>query len=265
MQQIRTVCAGSEEGVSGRFYARLTDALLWTALQQSVLSRLPQPFTFVDVSARAGRWARRIASEYPHSTGVHIAATPHAAREARALSDHAGYGRRVRHVAARPGELTAHLDDTGGYDLVFHDWSPLSAFPQPDSGLRELAGLMAPTGLMVSFLRSRWHAALEYLCHGDLPSAFQSLAGHDPDDPGAPHAHLFTPGQIRLLCMSLHLRLDTLTGFPGLLLPSTGPLHDQEANFTDVLKMERELLIDPDSGARGANLLAVTSRGAGGR
>ncbi|MHC5906820.1 hypothetical protein ACVNF4_23390 [Streptomyces sp. S6] len=260
VQQGESGCAGGEEDVPGRLYGRLTDALLWTALQQSVLSRLPHPFTFVDVSARAGRWARRIASEYPHSTGVHIAPTPESAHEARTRSDRAGYGRQVRHVAARPGEFAGLLDDGDGYDLVFHDCSPLSAFPQPESGLRELAGLMAPGGLMVSFLRSRWHTALEYLGHGDLPSALRSLAGHDPGGPGAPHAHLFTPGQIRLLCMSLDLRLDTLTGFPGL-LPSTGPLHDQEATFTHVLKMERELLIDPDSGARGANLLAVTSRG----
>ena len=266
VQQGEARCAGGEEAP---LYDRLTDALLWTALQQSVLSRLPHPFTFVDVSVRAGRWARRIAAEYPQSTGVHIAATPQAADEARARSDRAGYGHQVRHVAARPGELAALVDDGAGYDLVFHDCSPLSAFTEPEPGLRELAKLMAPGGLMVSFLRSRWHTALEYLGGGDLPSALRSLAGHDPGGPGAPNAHLFTPGQIRLLCMSLGLRLDTLAGFPGLVLPTTGPLGapfpHQEAAFAHVLKMERELLIDPDSGGRGANLLAVTSRPAGPR
>ncbi|MET8975873.1 methyltransferase domain-containing protein [Streptomyces sp. NPDC004539] len=267
MKNDRTVRVGCEEDVPGRLYGRLTDALLWTALQQSVFSRLPHPFTFVDASARAGRWARRIASEYPQSTGVHIAATPEAAREARARSDGAGYGRQVRHVAARPGELAGLLDD-GGYDLVFHDCSLLNVCPQPESGLRELVRLVAPGGLMVSFLPSRWHTALEYLGCGDLQAALHSLAGHDPGGPGAPHAHLFTPGQIRLLCMALDLRLDTLTGFPGLVLPAAGSFYEQfphqEATFANVLKMERELLIDPDSGARGANLLAVSSRPAGG-
>ncbi|QNP72965.1 hypothetical protein IAG44_28390 [Streptomyces roseirectus] len=262
VQSDETIRTG-EEDVPGRLYGRLTDALLWTALQQSVFSRLPHPFTFVDVSARAGRWARRIASEYPHSSGVHIAPTAQAAREARARSARAGCDGRVRHLAARPGEL-AELRDDGGYDLVFHDCSPLSAFSQPEAGLRELAGLMAPRGLMVSFLPSRWHTALEYLGSGDLQAALHSLAGHDPGGPGAPHAHLFTPGQIRLLCMALELRVDALTGFPGLVLPASTSYYErfpnEEATFANVLKMERELLIDPDSGARGAHLFAVTSR-----
>ncbi|WP_416971898.1 hypothetical protein [Streptomyces sp. 4F14] len=253
---------GGEDGL----YGRLTDALLWTAFQQSVFPRLPPSFTFVDVSARAGRWARRIAAEHPHSTGVHIAPTPEAADEARARSADAGYGDRVRHLAARPGELAGLLGD-GGHDLVFHDCSPLSAFTQPEPGLKELAALVAPDGLMVSFLPSRWHTALEYLGCGDLQAALHSLAGHDPGAPDAPHAHLFTPGQIRLLCRALDLRVDALTGFPGLVLPAASTFYErvphEEDTFAHVLKMERELLIDPDSGARGAHLLAVTTRPGG--
>ncbi|GAQ57175.1 hypothetical protein [Streptomyces acidiscabies] len=261
-QYYGTVRTRDEKDAPGRLYGRLTDALLWTALEQSVFSRLPLSFTYVDVSARAGRWARRIAAEYPHSTGVHIAPTPEAAAEAGARSARAGHGSRVRHLAARPGELAGLLGGHG-HDLVFHDCSYLSAFSQPEAGLRELAALMAPGGLMVSFLPSRWHTAHEYLGCGDLQAALHSLAGHDPGGPGAPHAHLFTPGQIRLLCRALDLRVDALTGFPGLVLPASGcygRFPYEEAGFADVLKMERELLIDPDSGARGANLLAVATR-----
>lgn len=251
------------ERLTRGLYDRLTDALLWTTLEQSVFPRLPEAFSFVVTGVRADRWARRISSEHPRSNGVFLADTPEAARAAHALSVRAGRDHQVRHVAAAPRDL-ADVLGTGGHHLVLHDRSPLSAYPDPGEGLRTLAALLAPGGLLVSFLPSRWHTALEYLGTGDLQAALRSLAGRDPHSAAAPHAHLFTPGQLRLLHISLDLGLDALAGFPSLVLPASSASYQDflgdENVYTNVLKMERELLIDPDSVARGVNLLTVASQ-----
>ncbi|MBC3839427.1 hypothetical protein GXW82_02045 [Streptacidiphilus sp. 4-A2] len=65
------------------------------------------------------------------------------------------------------------------------------------------------------------------------------------------------------------MKVEVLSGFPSLVHPhgaggdaSVLPVEEllsDEAVFGRVLSMERELLIDPDAGARGANFLVAAT------
>ena len=218
-------------------YGRLVDALLWSALELSVLSRLPPGFTFLTIGGRDGRWNRSIATRWPDSTGVHL---------------HGDVG----DVADRLSGRT--------FDLVFTTHHLLGFVADPQDVIGVLARLLSLDGLMVSFLPSRWHAAFGDLCRGDVEGAERSLTGREWAASEAPYRHLFTPGEIRAMHTSSRMNVEVLTGFPSLVHPqhegvSLEGLLSDEAVFRRVLAMESELLIDPDAGARGANFLVTAS------
>ena len=257
----------TKEGVGGA-YGRLADALLWSALELSVLSRLPPDFTFLNIGGGEGRWTHSIATRWPDSTGVLYGVPGGRVDLAEARATAHGYAGRVQHLRGDVGDVADRL--TGRtFDLVFTTHHLLGFVADPERVIGALAGLLAADGLMVSFLPSRWHAAFGDLCRGDVEGAERSLTGREWAASEAPYTHLFTPGEIRAMHTSAGMNVEVLTGFPSLVHPhgaggdtSVVPVEEllsDEAVFRRVLSMESELLIDPDAGARGANFLVAAS------
>jgi SAM-dependent methyltransferase len=252
-------------------YRRLVDALLWSALELSVFSRLPQGFSFLDVGGGAGPWTQRIAAQYPDSSGVVTAASSSAREFASERAARQGYAHRVRHLVGDT-ENTAELLPGQRFDLILAVDQRLGLAADPEHAVGSLGRLLATGGVLVSFLPSRWHAASVDLAAGDAERARQSLAGGGARTAGgAAYGPLFTPGEIRALHVAAGLNVDLVTGFPSLICaapaePGSGRAATAEGRlreevfFRQVLSMERELLIDPDAGGRGAHLLAVASR-----
>ncbi|MFG2881518.1 class I SAM-dependent methyltransferase [Streptomyces sp. NPDC048297] len=252
------------------WYGRLTDALLSQALDLSVFSRLPDGFRFLDVGGGAGRWTERIATANPESSGVLLDVSPGMVRHAERRATRCGYAHRVRHINGdvdEAGELLAGMT----FDLIINTHHLLGFFHSPDLVLGSIVPLLTDHGLMVSVLPSRWHAAFGDLSVGDAERARRSLSGLSWEAHEAPYGHLFTPGEVRMLHTSSKLTVDLLTGFPCLIYPDPPGVASPSAEsaedflrddtfFREVLAMETELLIDPDAGARGANLFVVASR-----
>ncbi|POX64506.1 hypothetical protein C3492_05590 [Streptomyces sp. Ru62] len=247
-------------------YGRLVDALQWSALELSVFSRLPPGFTFLDIGGGAGRWTHRIATHFPDSTGMLYDLSSGMVGQARDRAARHGYDHRVRFQNADVHDA-ADLLAGQTFDLVFNSHHLLGFVPDPGPVIASLTRLLALDGLMVSFLPNRWHAAFEDLAAGETEHVVRSLEGSRWATNSAPYRHLFTPGEIRATHAASNLSVDLLTGFPSLIYPdvhetpgagSESVLQDEKV-FQRVLSMEKELLIDPDSGGRGANLFVVAS------
>ncbi|MBC3839428.1 hypothetical protein GXW82_02050 [Streptacidiphilus sp. 4-A2] len=67
------------------------DALLWSALELRVLSRLPPGFTFLNIGGGDGRWAQSIATRRPDSTGVRYGVSAGVAESAQERAAGHGY------------------------------------------------------------------------------------------------------------------------------------------------------------------------------
>ncbi|MEU1941533.1 methyltransferase domain-containing protein [Streptomyces sp. NPDC059474] len=246
-------------------YGKLVNALQWSALELSVFSRLPDDFSFLDIGGGAGRWTHRMAVQYPRSTGMLWDFTAGMVDLAESRAVRHGYDHRVRFQHADVHDAPALLSGQT-FDLIFNSHHLLGFVSNPGTVIASLSRLLSTDGLMASVLPSRWHAAFEGLAAGCGEQAKRSLEGERWATNPAPYQHLFTPGEIRAMHASSNLRVDLLTGFPGLIYPdvdgtrSAGaePLQDED-QFRQILAMENELLIDPDAGGRGANLFVVAS------
>lgn len=251
-------------------YERLTDVLLSEALNLSVFPRLPDKFTFLDVGGGTGRWSARIATTCQESSGVLLDVSAGMVRHAEERARSHGYLDRVRHIRGDVDQAGALLAGMR-FDLIINTHHLLGFFHSPELVLGSLVPLLSDHGLLVSVMPSRWHAAYGDLSVGDADRARKSLSGLSWEANEKPYGHLFTPGEVRMLHLSAKLTVDLLTGFPCLIYPtplgaaspslrSAEELLRDETFFRKVLAMEIELLIDPDAGSRGANLLAVASR-----
>lgn len=253
---------------AGTAYGRLADALLWSALELAVLSRLRPDFTFLNIGGGDGRWTHSIATRWPDSTGVRYGVSGAGSGPVEARATEHGYAGRIEQLR---GDVADVADRLAGrtFDLVFTTHHLLGFVADPEQVIGALARLLAADGLMASFLPSRWHAAFGDLCRGDVEGAERSLTGREWAASEAPYTHLFTPGEIRAMHTSAGMNVEVLTGFPSLVHPhgaggdasvvSVEELLSDEAVFRRVLSMESELLVDPDAGARGANFLVAAS------
>ncbi|MEV5148902.1 methyltransferase domain-containing protein [Streptomyces sp. NPDC052727] len=252
------------------FFGELSDELLWTTLQQSVLTRLPPGFSFLEPGGGTGRWSCRLAVERPDATGVLYDMTPEMLTLAEGRSARHGYADRVAHGLGKVETAAEHFGHRR-FDLILNTHHVLGFVDDPAAVVRSLATLLTENGVMASFLPSRWYAASLDLAAGRVEDAEISLTGERWVRAAEPYRHLFTPGEIRAIHYAAGLTVDLLVGFPSLVLPDTrpgaangGPLTEEYlsdgAVFRRVLNMEKELLVDPDSAARGVNLFVVASR-----
>lgn len=247
-------------------YGRLVDALQWAALESSVFSRLPSGFRFLDVGGGAGQWTYRIATQYPESSGILYDLTAGMIGQAKDRAVRHGYAHRVVHLHADVHDA-ADLLAGQTFDLIFNSHHLLGFVPDPGAVIALLARLLSVDGLMVSFLPSRWHATFEELALGATEQIERSLEGRQWVTNPAPYRHLFTPGEIRATHTSSNLNVDLLTGFPSLIYPDVSKSRGANSErllanqdlFQRILAMEKEMLIDPDSGGRGVNFFVVAS------
>ncbi|MEU2355481.1 class I SAM-dependent methyltransferase [Streptomyces misionensis] len=263
--------ADAYDDVDAQPYWVLSDELLWSALAKSVLPRLPEGFRFLDAGGGTGRWSHRFATARPDSSGVLYDLTPAMFGHARAKAERHGYADRL---SCREGDLGQVAEELDGerFDLVFNFHNVLGFVGSPQDVVTQLAGLLKPGGLLVSFVPSRWHAAWFNLTLGRTDEAERNLTGRGRFTDTMPDMHLFTPEQLRAINEAAGLRVDLISGFPVLLYPgyqetqlhgSTRSLADllgDRRAFERILAMERSLLDRPDTVGRGNNLFVLASR-----
>ncbi|WP_069815470.1 class I SAM-dependent methyltransferase [Streptomyces sp. TP-A0874] len=251
-------------------YWMLSDRLLATALREEVLAKLPEDFAFLDAGGGTGRWTTFFAEEAPKSNGVLFDLTRAMIKVAEAKAEQRGFADRVEFVEGDLTEVGKILKGRG-FDLAFNFHNVLGFVADPEQTIKDVAGLLKPGGLLVSFLPSVWHAAFFNIGIGRLDEAEKALARRGRFTDTMPDMHLYDVQRIEEMHAAAGLEVELLTGFPNLIYPgyqetqlhgSTEQLVDILAgeNFDRVFEMENRLRNAPGIAGRGNNLFSIARR-----
>ncbi|MEV4398203.1 methyltransferase domain-containing protein [Nonomuraea sp. NPDC049607] len=265
--------ADGYDQVDEQVYWRLSDQLLWEALQEYVLPNVPVGGRLLDAGGGTGRWTQRILRERPDLTCVHFDLSPDMTRHATAKAEEDGYLDRLTVVNGDLMDVERHLAGDR-FDLIISFHNVLGFVADPDEVLRQLATLMAPDAQLALVLPNRYHAAFFNLHVGMLEDAESAVSdARGRFTPDMPAMHLFTPGLLHETLVGLGLTVPVRTGFPTLIYPgyqetqlegtSAGvsrSLSDPQS-YERILKLERRMLSEPDLAERGNNLFFVARQG----
>jgi SAM-dependent methyltransferase len=251
-------------------YWMLSDRLLAQALREDVLSRLPEDFAFLDAGGGTGRWTRFFAEEAPRSTGVLYDLTREMIQVAEAKATARGFADRVAFVEGDLADIGTALEGRT-FDLAFNFHNVLGFVADPEQTVKDVAALLKPGGLLVSFLPSVWHAAFFNIGIGRLDEAQKALDRRGRFTDSMPDMHLYDVERIEKMHAAAGLELELVTGFPNLIYPgyqetqlhgSTEQLVDILAgdNFDRVFAMENSIRSAPGIAGRGNNLFTVARR-----
>ncbi len=263
--------AGRYDLVDGQLYWQLSDTLLWSALQDTVLRKAPRRFRFLDAGGGTGRWTQRILDSYTESSGVLYDLSADMAGEAeRKLSAEIKQGRLRTTIA----DLAAASENvgTGVFDVITCLHNVIGFAQDPLTVIAELAKTLAPGGRLAIFAPNKYHVAYFNLSRGEIDMARQSMAARGRFTSDMPEMTLFTPDTLAELCELAQLRVEVKTGFPVLLYPgyeetrivgtSTVPANvlADPLNFDQVLTLEQQALAESGVSARGNNLYLVARK-----
>jgi SAM-dependent methyltransferase len=257
--------------VDRQLYWQLSDTLLWSALQDTVLRKAPRGFCFLDAGGGTGRWTQRILDAYPESTGVLYDLSADMAAEAeRKLGTEIASGRLRTTIA----DLTtvSQVEGGAGFDLVICLHNVIGFVADPLTVITELAKTMAPGGRLAIFAPNKYHVAYFNLSRGEVEMAQKAMAARGRFTSDMPEMTLFTPATLVELCELAQLSVEVRAGFPVLLYPgyeetrivgtSTVPANvlADPVSFDQVLALEQQALAESGVSTRGNNLYLVARK-----
>ncbi|MFD4987486.1 class I SAM-dependent methyltransferase [Streptomyces sp. NPDC058374] len=262
--------AAAYDDVDLQPYWVLSDRLLADALREDVLSALPEDFAFLDAGGGTGRWTSFFAQEAPRSTGVLFDLTQEMIKVAEAKAAERGFADRVRFVQGDLADVGETLRGES-FDLAFNFHNVLGFVADPEQTVKDVAALLKPGGLLVSFLPSVWHTAWFNIAVGHLDEAEKALSRRGRFTDTMPDMHLYDVRRIKEMHAAAGLEIEALSGFPNLIYPgyqetqlhgSTEQLVDILAGdaFERVLAMEKQVRKAPGIAGRGNNLFVVARR-----
>ncbi|MFI7673197.1 class I SAM-dependent methyltransferase [Actinophytocola sp. NPDC049390] len=266
------VKADGYDRVDEQVYWRLSDELLWEALQRYVLPTVPAGATLLDAGGGTGRWTDRLLRHRPDMTGLLYDLSTDMTRHARAKAVEHGYADRL---TVRQGDL-ANLSDSvtdGQFDLAISFHNVLGFVADVPDVLRQIAAALKPGGQAVLVVPNRYHAVFFNVLTGALDEAESAALDHRARfAPGMPVMNMFTPSQLTGTLNEIGLPVTTSTGFPVAVYPgfqetqldgSSGLVRQV---FTDgetydrIKSLELRLLGEPGLAERGNNLFVVATK-----
>ncbi|MFJ3976506.1 MULTISPECIES: bifunctional 2-polyprenyl-6-hydroxyphenol methylase/3-demethylubiquinol 3-O-methyltransferase UbiG [unclassified Streptomyces] len=270
VQDYFSVKAEAYDDVDLQPYWMLSDRLLAAALKDEVLSRLPEGFRFLDAGCGTGRWTTFFAEQAPTSRGTSFDLTAEMLGVAEEKAQRRGFADRVSFVRGDLADVSETLDGQT-FDLAFNFHNVLGFVADPEKVIADIAGLLNPGGLLVSFLPSVWHTAFFNISVGNLDEAEKALGRRGRFTTQMPDMHLFDLERIEKMHAAAGLELAVVSGFPNLIYPGyqETQLHGSTEKLVDILaddnvdrifEMENRLRTTPGIAPRGNNLFVVSRR-----
>ncbi|OKI02546.1 hypothetical protein A6A06_16145 [Streptomyces sp. CB02923] len=258
--------------VDQQVYWRLSDELLWDALNRHVLEGLPEDFAFLDAGGGTGRWTAKVLDAYPRSGGllVDLSEDMLAVAAAKRSGDRAHRMEIVQgNLEALPEEVT-----TRSFDVIWNFHNVIGFLTDPAKVIATLSGRLKPGGRIVTLAPNRYHSAYFNLANGRLAEARNAVdKGSATFTDDMPPLRLFTPRELADMYERAGCSVEVVTGFPATLYPSfqetqiegsskhiVDLLEDPQV-FADVLDMEKTITAMPDVAARGNNIFIVGKKG----
>lgn len=264
--------ASRYDRVDEQHYWRLSDALLWRALERFTLPSVPSDARILDAGGGTGRWSDRLLRELPEARGTIVDISTEMTDQAQKKAAANGYRERFE---VKLGDL-AHLSDVvppSSFDFAICFHNVLGFVADPDAVFREIAGSLKPGGMFAFFVPNESHAAYFNLTLGNIVEAVSIVRDHRGRfTSDMPPMHLFSASTVVERLAAAGLEAEIVTGTPVYIYPgyaesqiegnSTG-LRDvlaDPAGFKSVFELEEAQLGRADLAARGNNLLLIGRR-----
>lgn len=265
--------ADGYDRVDEQVYWRLSDELLWKAIERYVLPSLPQGGRLLDAGGGTGRWTDRLLTARPDLTAVLYDLSPDMSKHASAKAEKHGYQDRLVVVN---GDLMNVAEDLAGqdFDLVISFHNVLGFVAEPTEVLRQMSSLMKPGAQLALVLPNRYHTAFFNITVGNLEEARSAVLDRTGRfTPDMPAMHLFTPTELQGDLARVGLHTTVRTGYPVLVYPgyqetqldgsSAGVLRtlSDPEHYERIRELELYLLGEAAMAERGNNLFFVAKRG----
>lgn len=251
--------------VEDQIYWQFSDDLLWFVFTSRVLDNLPPSFCFLEGGGGTARWSDKILAQYPDSTGT-VYDLSHDMLKVALAKLHKYKGR----VECLQGDLHDLSNVRRNFDVIFNFHNVLGFVEKPEQVLSEMKKHVKKGGYIVSFIPNLYHLLFFNVAQNEVRqavSAFANRVGKFTAD--MPAIHLFTKKSIEDLYRKLDLDIAFITGFPCTIYPNRqetqlgGSSQEIAAilsindNYTQLLALEKELMLDEEVTARGNNIFVV--------
>jgi SAM-dependent methyltransferase len=256
-------------------YWRLSDALLWSTLDQRVLARLAPEAHLLDAGGGTGRWTEKYLTARPRAGATVFDLSPDMLAQARAKAERPDLAGRM---TTRQGDLTelATAYPRPAFDVVFCFHNVLGFVADPTSVVGQFHAVLRPGGVLAMVVPNQHHMAFFRIFCRDVAGAQEVYATRRGRfTPEMPDIAAFTPGGLTDLVAGAGFRPDLVTGFPSLIYPgyaetqlhgqtsALGDLLGDDDAFASVLALERALTSSGEAAARGNNLLIIATKQSG--
>lgn len=251
--------------VEEQIYWRLSDSLLWYAMQNYVFSKMNSDFIVLDAGGGTGRWTEKILKEYNNAKVVIYDISEEMLEVARRKLEK--YENRVTIINGNLENI--HLSDDM-FDLVINFHNVLGFVDNVPLCIKEIARVTKHGGLIVSFVPNLYHLIYFNIsvCNvEEAQRASMEKRGRFTND--MPVMNLFTPENISDLYRENAITPIITTGFPSAIYPNIEEttirdssnkliniLGNQE-RFSKVFEIEKNLMKQKDIAARGNNIFIV--------
>jgi ubiquinone/menaquinone biosynthesis C-methylase UbiE len=262
--------APAYDDVDQQPYWAFSDALLWLLLRRWSNGWLQRISTFLDAGCGTARWSIRILEENPDAHALLLDATREMLAVAKQKIAVRGWSDRVTFLERDLNFLDPQLIAPQDLLICFHN--VLSFVSDPQHVLHSLCRIIKPGGrlalvvpnayhaLYFSFSTGRWSEAERVRKHGTVRFT-----------DAVPDMWVFTPSHVSRLLIEIGMRDVHVRGFPVTLYPGVEETSLRESSeghvrlFDDpqrrdwILALESALAEEPDSAARGNNLLITAT------
>lgn len=229
------------DDVDKQAYWRLSDELLWNVLTR-YLRMLPDNFTFLDAGGGTGRWALKILSEFPNSSGTIADISHDMLNEATLNSKRIGVSGRLKIVNKNLEDF--EILDQDSYDICYNFHNVLGFVENPINVLTNITSFVKKGGYVISFVPNLYHALFFNITIGNIEEASSLLRRKRGKFVNVmPDMNFFTPKIIKELYGEVGLKIVQLTGFPTIIYPGyqETQLHGSTKNLKSTLENQKYL------------------------
>lgn len=270
--KVKAYFKGKAEGydlVEKQLYWRLSDDLLWHLLKRLAIDKLKgKRICVMDAGGGTGRWLIRIISQNSNSLGTLYDFSEDMLNVAQKKIDSFHLGDRITIVNGNIERMSDQKNST--YDLVICFHNVLGFVNNSKRAFGEMARLVKKGGYLVTVVPNKYHMLFFDIFTrniSELKSVSEKGIGRFTKD--MPSIHVFTPKELSAMYSTAKFENVKILGFPITIYPQSEETHisgsskklkailENVANFNEIEKIEKEIVLEEEAAARGNNLFAI--------
>jgi len=249
------------DDVEKQTYWQLSDKLLWHLLTGKI-NELPKKFKFLDAGGGTGRWSKKILENYPDSEGTLVDLSPDMLKQAKNKNIYCNRWKIIK------GDLQKLDLQNEMFDLVINTHNVLGFVKDAQKAINEMSRVLKKQGLLISVIPNKYHAIFFNIFQSNIDEA-ESINEKNEGRfvYNMPLIDMFSPKSISEKYETANLSVINTIGFPVSIYPGFQETQLKgetkktkniiEEHFERLFELEKELIQDETTCARGNNLFIV--------